>query len=73
MNNNEEKNIGYSIAVTILSFIVVIMLMIIIIGIRIIDDLNSTIDMHKNTIGVCNIDLKQVQNENEKLRKECIK
>lgn len=68
MNNNEEKNIGYSIAVTILSFIVVIMLMIIIIGIRIIDDLNSTIDMQKNTISVCNIDLKQVQNENEELR-----
>lgn len=68
MENKEEQNIGYTIAVTILSFIIVTMFMIIIIGIRIIDDLNSTIDMHKNTINICTMDLEQVQKENEDLR-----
>ena len=73
MNNKDEQNVGYTIAIVILSFFIVIMLMIIAIGVRIIDDLNDTIDMHKNTIGVCNIDLEQVQKENEKLRDNCLK
>lgn len=64
-----EKNDKYIIAITVLSILFIISVMIIIIGVRVIDDLNSTIDMHKNTIGVCNVDLKQVQKENENLRK----
>ena len=68
MNNNEEKNTSYAIAITILSFLVVLLLVIIVIGIRIISDLNDTIEMHKNTIKVCKIDLEQIQIENEELR-----
>lgn len=71
MNNEDEKNIGYTIAIIILSTISIIMFMIIIIGIRVINDLNGVIDMHKNTIGVCNVDLKHVQKENEELRNKC--
>ena len=66
----EKNNDGYIITITILSAIAIILFMVIIIGIRIIDDLNGVIDMHKNTIGVCNIDLKQVQKENEELREK---
>lgn len=63
-----EKNDKYIIAITILSILLIISGMITVICVRIISDLNSTIDMHKNTIGVCNIDLEQVQKENEELR-----
>ena len=62
----------YIIIITILSILLAISILIIIIGTRIIEDLNITIETHKNTIGVCNIDLRQVQNENEELRTQMI-
>ena len=44
---------------------------VIIIGIlgAIATDLRDTANMYKNTIGVCRIDLEEVQKENEELRK----
>lgn len=68
-----ETEDKYTIAIGILSILLFISVMIIIIGIKIIKDLDYTIEMHKNTIGVCNIDLKQVQEENEDLRNNCIR
>ena len=62
----------YIIIITILSILLSISILIIIIGTRIIEDLNITIETHKNTIGVCNVDLRQVQNENEELRTQMI-
>lgn len=66
MENKKDK---YIIAITTLSLLTIIFLMTTIIGIIIINNLNNIIDMHKNTIGTCNIDLEQVQKENESLRK----
>lgn len=63
-----EKKDKYIISIITLSILLVISIMIIIIGVRIIDDLSSIIEMHKNTISVCNMDLEQVQSENEELR-----
>lgn len=63
--NKEEK---YTIALAILTILLFIAIIIIFINLKIIEDLDYTIDMHKNTIGVCNVDLKQVQKENEELR-----
>lgn len=67
-----EKNDKYIIAISLLSVLLIISITIIIIGVRVISDLNDTIGMHKNTIGVCNIDLEQTQLENEELREECL-
>lgn len=67
-----KTNDKYIITITILAAIVIILFMVIIIGIRIIDDLNAVIDMHKNTIEVCNMDLEQVQEENESLRERAM-
>ena len=63
--NKEDK---YQLGLVLLGLLNIILLGIIGIMCIVINDLNSTIDMHKNTIGVCNIDLKQIQNENEELR-----
>lgn len=66
----EEK---YTIALASLSILLFIAIVIIFISFKIMEDLNYMIDVHKNTIGVCNVDLKQVQKENEELRKECLR
>ena len=68
--NKEEK---YTIALASLSILLFIAIVAIFISFKIIEDLNYMIDVHKNTIGVCNVDLKQVQKENEELRKECLR
>ena len=63
--NKEEK---YTIALASLSILLFIAIVVIFISFKIMEDLNYMIDVHKNTIGVCNVDLKQVQKENEELR-----
>lgn len=68
--NKEEK---YTIALASLTILLFIAIVVIFISFKIMEDLNYMIDMHKNTIGVCNVDLKQVQKENEELRKECLR
>lgn len=68
--NKEEK---YTIALASLTILLFIAIIIIFINFKIMEDLNYMIDMHKNTIGVCNTDLKQIQKENEELRKECLR
>lgn len=67
--SKEEK---YTIALASLTMLLIIAIIIIFINFKIMEDLNYMIDMHKNTIGVCNTDLKQVQEENENLRKELL-
>lgn len=68
--NKEEK---YTVALASLTILLFIAIIIIFINFKIMEDLNYMIDMHKNTIGVCNTDLKQVQEENEELRNECLR
>ena len=65
--NKEEK---YTIALASLSILLFIAIVVIFISFKIMEDLNYMIDVHKNTIGVCNVDLKQAQKENEILRRK---
>lgn len=65
--NKEDKLV---ITIVILGILYLISIITIIVLVTICNDLKDTTDMYKNTIGVCNIDLKQVQNENEKLREQ---
>lgn len=60
----------YIIAITTLS--ILLLISVIIIGIlgAIATDLRDTVNMYKNTIGVCRIDLEEVQNENKELRED---
>lgn len=68
-----SKNDKYVVAITILSILFIISVMVVIICVKIIDDLNGVIDMHKNTINVCRIDLEHTQIENDDLRENCFK
>lgn len=67
-----KTNDKYIIAISLLSVLLIVSITIIIIGVKVISDLNDTIGMYKNTIVVCNIDLEQTQLENEELREECL-
>ena len=67
-----KTNDKYIIAISLLSVLLIVSITIIIIGVKVISDLNDTIGMYKNTIGGCNIDLEQTQLENEELREECL-
>lgn len=67
-----KKKDKYIISIVLLSLALMISIIIICLGIVIINDLNDTIERHKNTIGVCTIDLKQVQEENDDMRKRII-
>ncbi len=63
--NKEEK---YTIALAILSILLFISIVIIGVLTVLCTDLRDTANIYKNTIGVCKIDLEEVQKENEELR-----
>ena len=65
----EEK---YIISIGVLAILLIINFIIICMLVGMATDLRDKVQMQENTIGVCNIDLEEVQKENEELRKELL-
>lgn len=68
--NKKDKQV---LAITILSLILAISILINLVCFVIINDLNSTIDRHLNSRNVCRTELKTLQNEFDEYRKDYFK
>lgn len=67
MVNKDDK---YITIISVLVTLLIVSTLALVISIVIAIDLRDTVEMHKNSLDVCRVDLGEVQEENEELRKE---
>ena len=67
MTNKDDK---YITIISVLVALLIVNTLALIISIVIAIDLRDTVEMHKNSLDVCRVDLEEVRKENEELRKE---